>query len=98
MFPMLLVSILNLQIYLAIVKAGKLEVTNSLHGQVEMMRRNISNGTSSSSGSRTKETQFCEMKTEIITEGNSFVMTRIVNHHGHKNSDASDVDEVCPDD
>ena len=35
-FPILLVSILNLSIYLVIVKAGKLEVTNSLHGQVEI--------------------------------------------------------------
>ena len=96
-FPILLVSILNLSIYLVIVKAGKLEVTNSLHGQVEMMRRNTSNR-ASSSGSMTSKTQFCEMKTEILTEGNSSAMTRIATYNCHKHSDASDVDEVCPDD
>ena len=99
---MLLVFILNLQIYLAIVKAGKLEVTNSLHGQVELMRRNISTGASSSSDTRSSKTQFCEMKTEAITEGNTIVMTRIVTHNHHKHSDASinisDVDEVSADD
>jgi hypothetical protein len=94
---MLLVFILNLQIYLAIVKAGKLEVTNSLHGQVEMMRRNIRNGPSSLD-SRTNKKHLCAKKTEILTEGNSFAMTRIVTHIGHNNSDASDVDEVCPND
>ena len=61
------------------------------------MRRNISNG-SSSSGSRTNKKHLCAKKTEILTEGNSFAMTRIVTHNGHTNSDASDVDEVCPND
>jgi hypothetical protein len=101
------VSILNLQIYLAIVKAGKMEVTNSLHGlrdncQVELMRRNISTGASSSSDNRSSKTQFCEMKTEAMTEGNTIFMTRIVTHNDHKHSDASinisDVDEVSADD
>jgi hypothetical protein len=96
-FPILLVSILNLSIYLVIVKAGKLEVTNSLHGQVEMMRRNTSNR-ASSSGSMTCKTQLCEMKTEILTEGNSTAVTCIVTHKSQQNSDASDVDEVCSDD
>ena len=94
--------ILNLSIYLAIVKAGKLEVTNSFPGKVEMLRRNISTGSSSSSGSRTGKTQGCEMRTEIMTRGDSFATTHLVTHKAHKNRNASintsDMYEVCPHD
>ena len=86
MIPIMLLSILNLPIYLAIVKAGKLEVTNSLPGQVELMRRNIRTGANSSSGNKT---QCCEMRTDVLTMGNSIPLTHIVTHNAHKHSNSS---------
>ena len=72
------------------------------HQQSEMLRRNISTGSSSSLGSRTGKTQGCQMRTEAMTRGTSFATTHSVTVDAHSHRDASinssDMDKVGPDD
>ena len=95
--PVVLVSILNLYIYLAIVRAGQLVVSHSLQAQkggvqLEMLRRNYSSGTSCENRASRVITPFSDIKTEtdvIVDEENTVVKTYNIIASNHKTSDAS---------
>ena len=87
-----MVSLLNLSIYLAIVRAGKLVVTHSLQAQMgrtqlELVRRNYSSGASYSNTKVSKVTPVCEA-TVVSTVENVTTTFNMVSIN-HKTRDAS---------
>ena len=87
-----MVSLLNLSIYLAIVRAGKLVVTHSLQAkmgrtQLELVRRNYSSGASYSNTKVSKVTPVCEATVVSTVENVTTAYDMVTNNH--KTRDAS---------
>ena len=107
LLPVAMVSILNLYIYLAIVRAGQLVVSHSLQAQkggvqLEMLRRNYSSGTSCENRASRVNTPFSDIKTEtdvIVDEENTVVKTfnMIANNASDASSVTFDDDKVSMD-
>ena len=100
----MVVSLLNLSIYLAIVRAGKLVVTQSMQAhkgrtELELLRRNYSSGASYSNTKVSKVTPVCEATVISTVEIVTTTYDMVTIHHNSRDAstDTSEDIEVLTD-